>query len=50
MGEHEKIAEDGPYTHSEIQRLLVHSSVRNRVMILLEFRRPANGGPSHIAY
>jgi integrase len=35
MGEHEKVAEDRPYTHSEIQRLLVHSSVRNRAMILL---------------
>ena len=25
----------GPYTHSEIQKLLDHSSVRNRAMILL---------------
>ena len=35
MGEHEKVAEDRPYTHSEIQKLLDHSSVRNRAMILL---------------
>jgi integrase len=35
MGEHEKVVEDRPYTHSEIQRLLDHSSVRNRAMILL---------------
>jgi site-specific recombinase XerD len=35
MGEHEKVAEDRPYTHSEIQILLDHSSVRNRAMILL---------------
>jgi integrase len=35
MGEPEKVAEDRPYTHSEIQKLLDHSSVRNRAMILL---------------
>ena len=35
MGEHVKVAEDRPYTHSEIQKLLDHSSVRNRAMILL---------------
>ena len=35
MGENEKAAEDRPYTHSEIQTLLQHSSLRNRAMILL---------------
>ena len=35
MGEQEKVAEDRPYTHSEIQKLLDHSSIRNRAMILL---------------
>jgi site-specific recombinase XerD len=35
MGEHEKAAEDRPYTHSEIQTLLQHSSLRNRAMIML---------------
>jgi integrase len=35
MGEHEKVAEDRPYTHSEVQKLLSHSSVRNRAIILL---------------
>lgn len=35
MGEHEKIAEDRPYTHSEIAALMEHSSIRNRSMILL---------------
>ena len=35
MGEHEKAAEDRPYTHSEIRTLLEHSSIRNRAMILL---------------
>ena len=35
MGEHVKVAEDRPYTHSEIQTLLDHSSVRNQAIILL---------------
>jgi integrase len=35
MGEHEKFAEDRPYTHSEIAALLAHSSIRNRCMIFL---------------
>jgi site-specific recombinase XerD len=35
FAEHEKNAEDRPYTHSEIQTLLQHSSLRNRAMILL---------------
>jgi site-specific recombinase XerD len=35
QGEHEKTAEDRPYTHSEIQTLLQHSSLRNRAMIML---------------
>jgi integrase len=35
FAEHEKTAEDRPYTHSEIQTLLQHSSLRNRAMILL---------------
>ena len=34
MGEHEKIAEDRPYTHLEI-KLLRATSYRNRVIILL---------------
>ena len=34
MGEHEKTAEDRPYTHSEIQILLQHSSLRDRAMIM----------------
>jgi integrase len=34
MGEHEKTAEDRPYTHSEIQTLLQHSSLRDRTMIM----------------
>jgi integrase len=35
QGEHEKTAEDRPYTHSEIQTMLQHSSLRNRAMIML---------------
>jgi integrase len=35
FAEHERTAEDRPYTHSEIQTLLQHSSLRNRAMILL---------------
>jgi integrase len=34
-GEHEKIAEDRPYTHSEIQTLISHATLRNRAIILL---------------
>jgi site-specific recombinase XerD len=34
-GEHEKIAEDRPYTHSEIQTLISHATPRNRAIILL---------------
>ena len=34
-GEHEKIAEDRPYTHSEIQTLISHASIRYRAIILL---------------
>jgi integrase len=35
MGEHEKIAEDRPYTHLEISKLLGATSYRNRAIILL---------------
>jgi integrase len=35
MGEHEKIAEDRPYTHFEISKLLGATSYRNRAIILL---------------
>ena len=35
MGEHEKVTDDRPYTHSEIQTLVQNSSLRNRSMILL---------------
>jgi integrase len=34
MGEHEKVAEDRPYTHTEIQSLLGKASPRNRAIIL----------------
>jgi integrase len=34
-GEHEKVAEDRPYTHSEIQTLIAHTAPRNRAIILL---------------
>jgi integrase len=35
LGEHERVAEDRPYTHSEIQTLLKYTSIRNRGIILL---------------
>src|SRR5215207_9300338 len=35
MAEHEKVAEDRPYTHSEIQILLSKATPRNRAIILL---------------
>jgi hypothetical protein len=35
MGEHEKVSEDRPYTHSEIQMLIRNSSLRSRSIILL---------------
>ena len=35
MPDHEKVAEDRPYTHSEIQTLLTNTTLRNRGMILL---------------
>ena len=35
MGEHEKIAEDRPYTHSEIQMIVTRASLRNKAIILL---------------
>jgi integrase len=34
-GEHEKVAEDRPYTHSEVQQMISHTSIRNRAIILL---------------
>ena len=34
MGEHEKVAEDRPYTHSGIQTLIQNTSRRNRAIIL----------------
>jgi integrase len=34
-GDYEKIAEDRPYTHSEIQTLINHATIRNRAIILL---------------
>jgi integrase len=34
-GDYEKIAEDRPYTHSEIQSLINHATIRNRAIILL---------------
>jgi hypothetical protein len=34
MGEHEKVAEDKPYTHAEIQTLLTNTDTRNRAIIL----------------
>jgi integrase len=34
QGEHEKVAEDRPYTHSEVQRMISHTSIRNRAIIL----------------
>jgi integrase len=35
QGEQEKVAEDRPYTHSEIQTLIAHTTPRNRAIILL---------------
>jgi hypothetical protein len=35
MGEHEKVSEDRPYTHSEIQMLIRNSSLRSRSIMLL---------------
>ncbi|HZA69619.1 MAG TPA: hypothetical protein VE548_07950, partial [Nitrososphaeraceae archaeon] len=35
QGEHVKVAEDRPYTHSEIQTLIGHATLRNRSIILL---------------
>jgi integrase len=35
MGEHEKVSEDRPYTHSEIQTLLANTSLRNKAIILM---------------
>jgi len=34
MGEHEKVAEDRPYTHSEIQTLLNNATLRNKAIIM----------------
>jgi integrase len=34
QGEHVKVAEDRPYTHSEVQQMISHTSVRNRAIIL----------------
>lgn len=35
MGDHEKVAEDRPYTHAEIATLLANIAPRNRAIILL---------------
>ena len=35
QGENEKTTEDRPYTHSEIQQMISHTSIRNMAMILL---------------
>ena len=35
MGEHEKTVEDRPYTHSEIQTIIEHTTSRNKAIILL---------------
>jgi hypothetical protein len=35
MGDHEKVAEDRPYTHAEIATLLANTALRNRAIILL---------------
>ena len=35
MGEHEKVAEDRPYTHTEIQTLVNNTNRRNKAIILL---------------
>jgi hypothetical protein len=29
-GEHEKVAEDRPYTHSEVQQMISHTTIRNK--------------------
>jgi integrase len=34
FAEHEKVAEDRPYNHSEVRTLLQHSSLRDRAMIM----------------
>src|SRR5918996_499284 len=34
-GEHERVAEDRPYTHSEVQQMISLTSIRNRTIILL---------------
>lgn len=34
MGEHEKTVEDRPYTHSEIQTIIEHTTPRNKAIIL----------------
>jgi integrase len=34
-GEHEKVADDRPYTHSEVQQMISHTSIRNRAIILM---------------
>jgi hypothetical protein len=34
-GEHEKVAEDCPYTHAEIQMIITRASLRNKAIILL---------------
>jgi|GEM_PF-821746 len=35
IGDHEKVAEDRPYTHGEIQTLLSNTNLRNRGIILI---------------
>jgi integrase len=35
MGEHEKVAEDRPYTHSEVQMIIARASLRNKAIVLL---------------
>jgi hypothetical protein len=35
MGEHEKVLEDRPYSHSEIRTLVEHCSTRSKAIILL---------------
>lgn len=34
-GEHEKVAEDRPYTHSEVQQMISHTTIRNKAIILM---------------
>jgi hypothetical protein len=38
QGEHIKVAEDRPYTHSEVQQMISHTSIRNRAIILTLWR------------